>query len=131
MPEVMAVGLDVLSKVKVPKPPAGMALPVLLANCTELAKEVEEPQPDGAVMLVGVEGRSKLPCIQPYQKALIATVPVLSRVNEYSNSLPDVPVSVSVAVAERVPWPWRLPTANPPATIRAKQNLIFIKFGLP
>jgi len=99
----MADGLDVLSKVNMPVDPGAMALPVLFPNWTESAKEVEEVQPAGSVMLVGVDGRLKLPSTQPYQKALIGTAPVLSRVKEYSNSLPTWPVSVSVPVAEIVP----------------------------
>ena len=139
MPEVRAEGLAVLSNVNVPDPPTAMALPELFANWTESAKDVEELQPDGPLMLVGLEGRSKLPLIQPYQKALIGVPPVLSRYNEYSNSLPDVPVSVIVAVAEIVPWAWRLPAANPAATVKTKRLdrvfalmfVIFIYFGFP
>src|SRR5271163_1802905 len=100
----MAVGPKVLSKAKVANPPAGIAAPELFSNMIESAKEVEEIQPDGSVMLVGVEGRSKLRWTQPYQRALMGTVPVLSKVSEYSNSAPAVPVSVSVAVAKIVPW---------------------------
>ncbi len=82
-------------------------------------------------MLVGGEGRSKWPCIQPYQKALISTLPVLLSTNEYSSSLPEVPVSVRVAEAEIVPWAWRLAAANPAATARAKRlEMIFVFIGI-
>jgi hypothetical protein len=96
-----------------------MALPELLANWMELAT-VEEVHPEGAAMLVGALGKSKEYCTQPYQKALMGVLPVLSSSKEYSYSLPDTPVSVSVAVAEIVPWAWRLEAANPAATARAR-----------
>jgi hypothetical protein len=57
----MAEGLDVLWKVKVPSPPGAMALPEPFSKMTESAKDVEEVQPAGPAILVGVEGRSKLP----------------------------------------------------------------------
>src|ERR1700678_2719224 len=98
----MAAGSNVLSNVNVPDWPGAMALPVLLANWME-SPSAGPAHPVGAVMLVGIEGRSKWPCIQPYQKALIGLLPVLFRVNKYLYSLPDIPISVSVAVATRVP----------------------------
>jgi hypothetical protein len=45
--------------------------------------DVAAVQPAGPAMLLGTDGRLKLPRVQPYQKALMATVPVLVRVNEY------------------------------------------------
>src|SRR5580658_2568572 len=123
----MAEGLDVLSKVNVPLAPGAMALPVLFPNWME-APSTEPVQPAGAVMLVVAEGRSKLPWIQPYQKALIGLLPVLFNVNKYLKSAPDFPVSVRVAVAMRVPAAWRPQAAKLPATVRAKQIFIFIYF---
>jgi hypothetical protein len=79
VPEVMAVGSFVLSKVKMPIPPDGMALPVLFPNRMDW-EDVAEVQPVGAFMLVGTEGRSKVSTIQPYQKALIGLLPVFVRI---------------------------------------------------
>lgn len=59
-----------------------MALPVLLPNWTE-KDDVTAVQPVGPDVLVGTDGRLKLPRVQPYQKALIGLLPVLVRVNEY------------------------------------------------
>jgi hypothetical protein len=79
---VSAAGSEVLSKVKEPVDPGAMALPVLFPNWTE-SDDVVAVQPVGPAILVGTEGRLKLPWVQPYQKALIGLLPVLVKVNEY------------------------------------------------
>jgi hypothetical protein len=89
-------------------------------------------QPDGWLVIKGFEGRSQRHWIQPYQKALMGTVPVLSSANEYLYTvlapLPEVPVSVIVALAEIVPWAWRLQAANPAAKVKAQRLEIILVF---
>src|ERR1700722_6304544 len=118
VPVVICENEDVLSKVKVSNPPGARAGPEMFLNWIESPSAVPV-QPVGPAMSDGEDGRLKLPMVQPYQRALMGSEPVLSKTKEYSNSLPACPVSVIVAAAERVPWA-RLDSTKPNTHIAPK-----------
>jgi hypothetical protein len=75
----MAVGEELLTKVKVADAPGASAVPELLVHMMELPLSALD-QPRELEALVGSEGRLLPLVVQPYQKLFRALVPVFCSV---------------------------------------------------
>ena len=76
---MIAVGEELLTKVKVVEAPGARAVPELLTHWMELPSTVLA-QPSELAAPDGAEGRSNTPGVQPYQRLLRALVPVFCSV---------------------------------------------------